>query len=716
MGCRCCRHRSAQDDKKLAEPHLDLEQDRFGDVPQDQLQGQRPPEWAPATGSRATVTNLDNRRDAYNEFLCRIQGEYAELSVREHAVFVCRPGELSRRVSQDGFQIAAALIGNTELKELTMSCDLRDGGATWMASVLRQNRVLRFLDLSSNAFSYTGAAELANALSEQNTLLELNLRDNKLEDRGAQSMSVVLRKNRALTSLDLGSNRIGFEGMAAITSALTANSTLRCLKLSFANMSLPTVHNLATVLRKNTSLVELDLSYINYLLENEDLREDTAIEMAYWFRKVLRENQTLVKLDLSHNGIDAESLGGIQTLLQEKKERQICLRASCTGLWLPEDVVEVTPTALGLSAIDLDILPDLTTAGEDTTAEFLWRIQGMYEDPDLRTSACLILCPGEQADRLNSQMTLVVLTLLDNVDLKDLTLSCGFGDAGARSIAEVIRQNAVLRRIDIASNDISADGATSLACALNQNTTLTELNLRNNNLGDFGAKMMARVIRTSGYLETLDLGSNSIGSEGISALAKALKANTTLRHFRLSFTEFNNVRDVVNFSSVIENSTTLVEIDLSYNNFLAAEETRADIAAAMADHFLDALGMNANLQQLHLGHNSIDASDLAHIDLLLAKNKAACQRTNPSSGGAVEDMQWPILEEDVLQEHSTKDQFDVQATTSKDRLEVQSTKSDISSSPSDRSSESFYSDQVALERQVQDFYVQVIPTPTGVNL
>lgn len=58
--------------------------------------------------------------------------------------------------------------------------------------------------------------------------------------------------------------------------------------------------------------------------------------------------------------------------------------------------------------------------------------------------------------------------------------------------------------------------------------TITTLNLSANNIGDAGALTLAAILKSNTTLEVLDLSSNVIDYDGITAIAEALTDNTSL--------------------------------------------------------------------------------------------------------------------------------------------------------------------------------------------
>lgn len=101
------------------------------------------------------------------------------------------------------------------------------------------------------------------------------------------------------------------------------------------------------------------------------------------------------------------------------------------------------------------------------------------------------------------------------------------GAAGAAALAEALKNNASLTRLDLAACKLRADGVEALCAGLRSNTGLKALRLARNTLGDKGASAVARAL-PSLALHSLDLDHNAIRQAGAAAVARAC-AQATVR-------------------------------------------------------------------------------------------------------------------------------------------------------------------------------------------
>ena len=152
---------------------------------------------------------------------------------------------------------------------------------------------------------------------------------------------------------------------------------------------------------------------------------------------------------------------------------------------------------------------------------------------------------------------LIAAELKDNQVIKELNIANnklstdthGVPDlSGVVAIADSIRTMVALVKFDISNNKLNAAGGKALAEALHGNQVMTELNLSSNELGskgDFfntadlsGVSAISNAIPTMGALTHLDISRQTykdrygdtvggIGAEGAKAIAEALKSNVS---------------------------------------------------------------------------------------------------------------------------------------------------------------------------------------------
>jgi Ran GTPase-activating protein (RanGAP) involved in mRNA processing and transport len=197
-------------------------------------------------------------------------------------------------------ELAPALYHNTSIKVLDISWNyLRDmESAEILRDILRSNKTMTTLDLTSNAFGQTtGAVEcianglgsnstllkidlshcslgdanvssLAQSLGSQNTTLqELTLANNSITSTGVSVLLESMEQSSHITDLDLHRNPIGSEGASLLARPLGNNALPNLTHLCLSLCGDDGLIALVSALEQNTSLLQLDLRYNHHFVE-----------------------------------------------------------------------------------------------------------------------------------------------------------------------------------------------------------------------------------------------------------------------------------------------------------------------------------------------------------------------------------------------------------------------------------------------------------------
>ncbi|XP_040267130.1 ribonuclease inhibitor-like [Bufo bufo] len=139
---------------------------------------------------------------------------------------------------------------------------LPDISCIQLASVIRNNRSLKILDLSRNRLSGPHFSDLMEALSSPACRIEeLRLGGNDLPDTSCIQLASVIRNNQSLKILDLSRNSLSGPHFSDLMEALSSPAC-RIEELQLDDNGLPDTSciQLAYVIRNNRSLKRLDLS------------------------------------------------------------------------------------------------------------------------------------------------------------------------------------------------------------------------------------------------------------------------------------------------------------------------------------------------------------------------------------------------------------------------------------------------------------------------
>ena len=411
--------------------------------------------------------------------------------------------------------IADAIKVNKALTNLYLSSIfLSDVGATFIAEAIKVNKTLINLHLSSGGLSNAGATSIAEAIKVNNTLTRLHLSSNGASDVGATSIAEAIKVNKTLTSLGLSRNFICDAGVASIAEAIKVNKTLTFLDLSKNGISNACATSIAEAIKVNKTLTFLDLS-------KNGVNDAGATSIA----EAIKVNKTLTYLNLSYNAISDAGATSITEAIKVNK----------------------TLTELHLSS------NSVSDAGATSIAEAI-KVSKTLTLLILSRNRISDACALSIAEAIKVNKTLTFLDLSKN----------GFSDTGTTCIAEAIKVNKTLTNLKLSSNTISDAGATSIAEAIKVSNTLTFLGLSRNRISDAGALSIAEAIKVSKTLTFLGLSRNRISDAGALSIAEAIKVNKTLTFLDLSK---NGISDAgaTCIAEAIKVNKTLTNLDLSFN-------------------------------------------------------------------------------------------------------------------------------------------------------
>lgn len=199
---------------------------------------------------------------------------------------------------------------------------------------IRNNVVLRVLDLSYNSIVSEAGINIFDAIIDNHTIKKLSLRGNLLDDSVAVILPDLLKCNNVLESLDLGYNKLGFASAYAIAEALEINRSLKLLLLDhnlLGNGGAATIDQFCRGLMTNYTLQV-------FVLDNNKLGPQFGIK----FAETIVRNRTLVQLSLKDNHFDTRAgLALLKAYKNNSRLLELALTADEIGVDLWEEFSEI---------------------------------------------------------------------------------------------------------------------------------------------------------------------------------------------------------------------------------------------------------------------------------------------------------------------------------------------------------------------------------------
>ncbi|XP_077322829.1 NACHT, LRR and PYD domains-containing protein 12-like isoform X2 [Lithobates pipiens] len=226
------------------------------------------------------------------------------------------------------------------MKSLRLSSNhLTDSSCTHLASVITNNQTLRTLDLSGNNLEGPPFRDLMEALTKTQ-IEELQLMYNHLTDSSCPHLASVIRNNRTLRTLNLSQNNLEGPHFRDLMEALTT-SRIEKLQLSSNHLKDSSCPHLASVIRNNQTLRRLNLSGNNlegphFRVLMEALTTSRIEELELYDTHLtdiscphlasgIRNNQTLRTLILSGNNLEGPHFRDLMEALTTSRIEELLL-------------------------------------------------------------------------------------------------------------------------------------------------------------------------------------------------------------------------------------------------------------------------------------------------------------------------------------------------------------------------------------------------------
>ncbi|KAL1276473.1 hypothetical protein QQF64_036096, partial [Cirrhinus molitorella] len=367
------------------------------------------------------------------------------------------------------------------LLSLLNDCNLTDRSCSALATVLRSDTNLKYLNMNNNNLQDSGLINLCIGLRDIKCKLEiLRLRKCDLTGGSCSALASVLSSNSSLRELDLSNNNILDSGVKLLSNGLKKSCKLKILKLSYCSITEEGYKALASALRSNPS--------------------------------------HLIELDLTRNDPGQSGVKELNDLLQNPN-CQIKLR------FLEPDAEQACQYVTGVVGKNLLLMRELNLSNHKLDSK-LKQLAALLADQHCKLNTLIL----NNSDITEENCSCLVSALNSNPsNLKELDLSgTKLRDSGIKIISTLF-ENGQCRLVKLKSKCtcITADGCAALAAAFNSNPlNLRELDLSGNPLGALGVMNISTFLANAQCtLQILRLSDCSITEEGYKALASALRSN-----------------------------------------------------------------------------------------------------------------------------------------------------------------------------------------------
>lgn len=187
----------------------------------------------------------------------------------------------------------------TPLKNLILKNNkIGPEGSVSLCELLKDNKFLNILDLSSNNLKTEGIKNICNALiGNNNNLEQLLIDNNKCNDYCCDSLFNMLSNNKKLFVISLIGNFFTNKGVDKILSTLRKNNTLKQISIGDNKIDSKAFVNLPNYIKFNKSLTILEIKSARF--------DDESLEK---LSQAVGQNNSLIALNLRDNSLSYEGI------------------------------------------------------------------------------------------------------------------------------------------------------------------------------------------------------------------------------------------------------------------------------------------------------------------------------------------------------------------------------------------------------------------------
>ena len=463
-----------------------------------------------------------------------------------------------------------------------------------------RNKSLIRLDLSESFLQSSHLVPLLGGLSRYSVIVKLILENTTLDSSACFHVARVVELCDTLRHINLHNALMGPKGGFLVCKAVEYAAD----RLLTVDLGRNRIGSLACV-PLSLSLAKVSCVMKSLVLLSNDICDDGTIVIA----KALLTNNSLIELDLGENGITHNSAEQLSTSLRGKYEdgRKISNIRLQRFLLNNNPLIGAKGARKIVAALSVGVLEHVEIEniglGEGSAAllarglrdaSVRWKYLNCAENSFGReglNKICWSL-------RVNSRIKVIIL--------RNSRAGQAFGspeDALGNhgiSLERMLRENIIIRSLDLSYNNLSSQTGIILFRALISNSSIARLCLRGNLFDDDVHNALGDLTSSNDSLKELDLGDNKLGYRACYSLATGLSFNNSIIELKIDSNRFGYFKSdaFVHWSRMIAYNTTLRMIDMDNNR----------VGPAGGALIAESLVRNSNLVSISLQSNRLDST------------------------------------------------------------------------------------------------------------
>ena len=499
------------------------------------------------------------------------------------------------------------LLNNKNIEKIIMSInrDYENKGILTICPGIKHNSKITHLILPMCCMNDEGAILLANSLFKNISIEEINLEDNKIGLNGVKELSEKVFGKVSLKKINLAHNLINEEGAKYLGQSLKNATNIKTLSLNSNKLMDNGCKYIAEGLCNNKTLIELSLDY----------NKITNIGVNY-LSKILINIESLMKLSLSTNQITEinDDFYNLFSWVESIKigdnplginEIPKIIKATSNNRLFKKIRFKISDTNFNEEIIENNNIKKIDISFNSTYNNGL--IQNILY---LKNLSILNLQHNNIQDK--DIQILVKHCLKYRTPIKELLIHNNLINIeGSKSIAELIKDNSFLKKLNISSNPILSKGINIICESItNYKNILNELLISYTDCNDYSVDKIINMLKRNKTLEVFTFIGNKFSNKGTDQILSVLRYNKTLKKISLGSKYINS------------NAFNNLPKYLSFNKRLLILEIKSsklgnEILLKLSKIFL----YNNTLVNIFLVDNSLSFEEIVHFGQFMIKNK-----------------------------------------------------------------------------------------------
>ena len=456
------------------------------------------------------------------------------------------------------------LLNNKNIEKIIFSTyrDNEHNGIKIISPGIKHNSKITHLILPMCSMNDDGAEMLANALFNNISIKEINLDDNKIGLKGIKELSEKVFGKISLNRINLGHNLIDEEGAIHLGNSLKNASNIKYLSLNSNKLMDNGCKFISDGLRDNKSLIELDLDYnkisnlgVNYL------------------SKILIKIETFTKLSLSSNKITEITdefyylFGWVETIIISDNpinmdEIPKLIKAISNNRLFKKLRFKISNSEINEeNPIENKYLKKI-----DISFNIKYNNNLIKNILYLKNLSILNIQHNKVEDK--DIQLLVKYCLEYKTPLKELLVQNNLITfEGSKAIAELLKNNNYLKKLNISSNPILSSGINTICDSItNYKNILQEFLINYTDCNDYCLNKMINMLKVNKNLCLLSFIGNKFTNKGTDKILSSLRFNTSLKKISLG-SSYINSEAFYNLPNYLSFNKTLLILEIKSSKF-----------------------------------------------------------------------------------------------------------------------------------------------------